>query len=248
MVLLHTGVLIGAAVEVVFLHRPFYPVLAAICFVIFLAANVVRWWVIRTLGEHWNVQVDELHRPGRRHVRSVPLCSPPQLRRRLCGNAGPSADSFRLDHRRWPVRSPIFWCFPSASPPKSACSSPMRSTAPPCRQASFFAGIVLRGFDDAPPLRTLAAAGSRLLFCCSCFYLNAASAPHRYVRRLLPFPNSKMAFTILYKQKFPEAREVFEKWADDNPDEPFGQVAIAASYLFEEFYPSARSHQRLFPE
>jgi len=57
MVLLHTAVLIGAAVEVVFLHRPFYPVLAAICFVIFLAANLVRWWVIRTLGDHWNVQV-----------------------------------------------------------------------------------------------------------------------------------------------------------------------------------------------
>src|SRR5262252_6333706 len=57
MVLLHTGVLLGAACEVVFLRRPFIPNLAAVCFVIFLAANVVRWWVIRTLGEHWNVQV-----------------------------------------------------------------------------------------------------------------------------------------------------------------------------------------------
>jgi len=57
MVLVHAGVLLGAALEVVFLHRPFYPILAAICFALFLAANVVRWWVIRTLGEHWNVQV-----------------------------------------------------------------------------------------------------------------------------------------------------------------------------------------------
>ena len=57
MVVLHTGILLGAALEVVFLHRPFYLVMAAICFAIFLAANVVRWWVIRTLGEHWNVQV-----------------------------------------------------------------------------------------------------------------------------------------------------------------------------------------------
>jgi len=57
MVLVHTGVLVGAAVEVVFLHRPFIPLLAAICFVVFLAANGVRWWVIRTLGEHWNAQV-----------------------------------------------------------------------------------------------------------------------------------------------------------------------------------------------
>ena len=57
MVILHTAVLLGCAIEVVFLHRPFYPLLAAICFTIFLAANVVRWWVIRTLGEHWNVEV-----------------------------------------------------------------------------------------------------------------------------------------------------------------------------------------------
>jgi len=57
MVLLHTAVLLGAALEVVFLKRPFIPALAAAMFVIFLAANLVRWWVIRTLGNHWNVQV-----------------------------------------------------------------------------------------------------------------------------------------------------------------------------------------------
>jgi len=57
MVILHTALLIGAAAEVVFLSRPFLPVLAAVMFVIFLAANIVRWWVIRTLGNHWNVQV-----------------------------------------------------------------------------------------------------------------------------------------------------------------------------------------------
>jgi methyltransferase len=57
MVVLHTGVLLGAALEVVFLKRPFLPILATIMFVIFLAANFVRWWVIRTLGNHWNVQV-----------------------------------------------------------------------------------------------------------------------------------------------------------------------------------------------
>jgi methyltransferase len=57
MVLLHTLVLVGAAVEVVFLHRPFLPLLGAVSFVLFIVANIVRWWVIRTLGEHWNVQV-----------------------------------------------------------------------------------------------------------------------------------------------------------------------------------------------
>jgi len=57
MVLLHTAVLLGAALELVFLRRPFLPWLAVPMFAVFLAANAVRWWVIRSLGEHWNVQV-----------------------------------------------------------------------------------------------------------------------------------------------------------------------------------------------
>jgi methyltransferase len=64
MVLLHTAVLIGSAVEVIFLHRPFIPLLAGVMLAIFLAANGVRWWVIRTLGEHWNVQVVDSTRLG----------------------------------------------------------------------------------------------------------------------------------------------------------------------------------------
>jgi methyltransferase len=64
MVLLHTAVLAGAAVEVVLLRRPFVPQLAAAMFALFLAANAVRWWVIRTLGEHWNVQVMDSTRLG----------------------------------------------------------------------------------------------------------------------------------------------------------------------------------------
>jgi methyltransferase len=57
MVALHTFVLIGSGVEVVALKRPFIPALAFAMVGIFLAANIVRWWVIRTLGDHWNVQV-----------------------------------------------------------------------------------------------------------------------------------------------------------------------------------------------
>ena len=64
MVLLHTAVLLGAACEVVFLRRPFIPRLAAPMFAIFLAANAVRWWVIRSLGELWNVQVMDSTRLG----------------------------------------------------------------------------------------------------------------------------------------------------------------------------------------
>src|SRR6266851_286898 len=64
MVLLHTAVLIGAALEVILLKRTFLPLLAAIMFAVFLAANGVRWWVIRTLGDHWNVQVMDSTRLG----------------------------------------------------------------------------------------------------------------------------------------------------------------------------------------
>src|SRR5437667_3228789 len=49
-------------------------------------------------------------------------------------------------------------------------------------------------------------------------------------------PELSSGFRELYIQKFPEGRAVFEAWESQHPDEPFGQVAIAASYLFEEFY------------
>ncbi|PYU03293.1 MAG: hypothetical protein DMG34_13595 [Acidobacteria bacterium] len=64
MALFHTFVLIGAAVEVVFLRRPFLPGLAIPMLALFITANLVRWWVIRTLGEHWNVQVMDSTRLG----------------------------------------------------------------------------------------------------------------------------------------------------------------------------------------
>ena len=49
-------------------------------------------------------------------------------------------------------------------------------------------------------------------------------------------PELEQGFRLLYEQKFSDARVVFQRWVDQNPNEPFGQVAIAASYLFEEFY------------
>src|SRR5664279_5288870 len=49
-------------------------------------------------------------------------------------------------------------------------------------------------------------------------------------------PDLEQGYKLLYEQKFSDARLLFEKWVAANPDEPFGQVSIAASYLFEEFY------------
>jgi hypothetical protein len=47
-------------------------------------------------------------------------------------------------------------------------------------------------------------------------------------------PELSAGFDLLYRQRFAEARETFANWESRNPEQPFGQVAIAAGYLFEE--------------
>jgi methyltransferase len=57
MVLLHVGVLMSAGLEAALLHRRFIPGLALTMGLLFVSANGLRWWVIRSLSEHWNVGV-----------------------------------------------------------------------------------------------------------------------------------------------------------------------------------------------
>lgn len=64
MVAVHTAVLVGAALEVVLLRRPFLPYLAGPMLALFLASNSMRFWVIRTLGGLWSVQVMDSTRIG----------------------------------------------------------------------------------------------------------------------------------------------------------------------------------------
>jgi len=49
-------------------------------------------------------------------------------------------------------------------------------------------------------------------------------------------PELEQGYRLLYEQRFPEARAEFQKWAEQHPSEPFAQVSLAASYLFEEFF------------
>ena len=49
-------------------------------------------------------------------------------------------------------------------------------------------------------------------------------------------PELSTGFDLLYEQRFAEAREALANWESRNPKEPFGQAAVAASYLFEELY------------
>jgi len=49
-------------------------------------------------------------------------------------------------------------------------------------------------------------------------------------------PELSAGFDLLYEQKFAEARQTFVSWESRNLEDPFGEVAVAASYLFEELY------------
>ena len=57
MVVLHTGLLAGALAEVYLCHRPFLPWLGGPMLAIVVAAQVLRWWCITTLGRQWNTRV-----------------------------------------------------------------------------------------------------------------------------------------------------------------------------------------------
>jgi methyltransferase len=57
MVVLHTGLLVGALAEV-WLRRPaFLPALGWTMLALVLAAQALRWWCITTLGRQWNTRV-----------------------------------------------------------------------------------------------------------------------------------------------------------------------------------------------
>jgi methyltransferase len=64
MAALHAAILIGAAAEVVWLRRPFIPVLAAPALLCLVFATWTRWWVIQTLGHLWNVGIVDSTRQG----------------------------------------------------------------------------------------------------------------------------------------------------------------------------------------
>jgi methyltransferase len=57
MVLLHTGLLAGCLWEAIALHRPFLPALGFSMLALVVAAQVLRWWCITTLGRQWNTRV-----------------------------------------------------------------------------------------------------------------------------------------------------------------------------------------------
>ena len=57
MVLLHSAFLVACLVEVPLADRPFLPWLGWTMLAVLLAAHVLRWWCIRSLGNQWNTRV-----------------------------------------------------------------------------------------------------------------------------------------------------------------------------------------------
>ena len=70
MVLLHTGLLVGAVVEVLALDRPFLPWLGWPMLALLVASHALRWWCISTLGHQWCTRIVVV--PGRSAVTSGP--------------------------------------------------------------------------------------------------------------------------------------------------------------------------------
>lgn len=57
MVALHTGLLAGCVVEVIWADRPFLPWLGWPMLALLIASHALRWWCISTLGKQWNTRV-----------------------------------------------------------------------------------------------------------------------------------------------------------------------------------------------
>lgn len=57
MVVLHVALLIGCWVEPILFHRDFVPALGYSMIAVVVAANVLRWWCIATLGTRWSARV-----------------------------------------------------------------------------------------------------------------------------------------------------------------------------------------------
>lgn len=74
MMLLHTGLLLGAIVEVVFFDRPFLGWFSYTMLAIALACQVGRYWVIWALGDQWNTRVIVV--PGAKRVTRGPYSLP----------------------------------------------------------------------------------------------------------------------------------------------------------------------------
>jgi methyltransferase len=62
MIVLHTALIAGCVLEPLLGHRTFIPALGWTMLAVTVAANVLRWWCIATLGTRWTARVIVLPR------------------------------------------------------------------------------------------------------------------------------------------------------------------------------------------
>jgi len=77
---------------------------------------------------------------------------------------------------------------------------------------------------------------SLILFAFCLLFSSAGSASQATGPAFTTVPELQNGYNLLYQQKFSDARDAFETWIEKNPTEPFGQVSLAATYLFQEFF------------
>jgi methyltransferase len=70
MVTLHSALLVACLLEPILLHRPFIPALGWPMLAVVVAAQLLRWWCITTLGKQWNTRVIVI--PGATRVTGGP--------------------------------------------------------------------------------------------------------------------------------------------------------------------------------
>ena len=78
--------------------------------------------------------------------------------------------------------------------------------------------------------------GAVIFLLSSCCPLGAGAKSVEEGPAFTRVPELTAGFRLLYIQHFAEARQQFNTWGGEHPDEPFGPVAVAASYLYEEFH------------
>jgi tetratricopeptide (TPR) repeat protein len=84
-----------------------------------------------------------------------------------------------------------------------------------------------------PMLRRIAAPSFLLLTAATC---SAVTPQDGGGPAFTSVPELSAGFHSLYAQNFSGARKQFDDWEAQHPEEPFGEVAVAASYLFEELF------------
>ena len=115
MVLLHTGLLVGALVEA-YVREPHVPsALAWSMLVVVVLSQALRWWCITTLGRQWNTRVIVV--PGMAPVQKGPyrIHLAPQLRRRRARGHRAAAGARRAGSPRSSSRCSTRCCSPCGS-------------------------------------------------------------------------------------------------------------------------------------